>query len=724
MNTNKVYFNEKLLYKEYDQVILDNGGKTLSQDELNEMGRYDIAIAFSRLGIPKKKVEEDLGYTPCRDRTKGTSFYSKQKVKDVISNLYAELGKGKPINFHSKKAKEHYKKENLSIYLLGASIKKWFGSKRELDIALGFNPLLKHWEDETEVIKEYAKECRKHGNVALSELFLKKIGRSDINNAIGRKFSIDKNELDISLGFKPLKRYKPWTKEEVTSKFQEVCDEHNGGQPLSGNRLKDLGHSNLTTQIHNHFSSKFELYELLGMDSLYEDRRDWSFDDYLNDYRATCEDQGGLPVGQRDLQLFRKTHLNKWIGRMIKQGVFQSRNTLNEMCGYVTAQSYRLSNGAYVRSSFEVKFGNFLIHNNISFTVDAVIDENSRKKYRYDFLVTGINGNDVYIEIWGYSNNRNYTGNYMDRLKKNYERKKNNKKAFYKRRGLKLINIDASHFLSLSLNDLQEFFQKILIENHIKLNDFKILNSAGLLRADSESAWTKEKVFAAYSKLCSENGGRPISIPDLKTRGSGGLALAIHRYYPGGKTQLDKDAGYRPMKGPTFTLEQIKEKLKNLVEENGGIPLFAKELENMGHRLMCRSISHYYNTDFVQIYTDIGYGDKYVSMMSSAKSSYRVNKCKNFLKENGSAILESYEKHGRNKAAELWGVHSSCMGHWIKKLGGVFKNRNLRENKSQVLKDHQELGAKPTAQKYNVHPSTIHRFVKKHKKPFNCYENK
>jgi hypothetical protein len=56
------------------------------------------------------------------------------------------------------------------------------------------------------------------------------------------------------------------------------------------------------------------------------------------------------------------------------------------------------------------------------------------------------------------------------------------------------------------------------------------------------------------------------------------------------------------------------------------------------------------------------------------------------------------------------------MGHWIKKLGGTFKNHNLIKNKTQVLKDQQELGTKLTAIKYDVHESTIHRFRNKHKK--------
>ena len=486
MNKNKVYFNKKLLYKEYNQVILDNGGKTLSQVELNDMGRGDIAIAFSRLGILKKKVEEDLGYTACIDRLKGYSFYSKKETKNIVLNLYEKLGKGNPVNFQSKKSKAYFKKEKISLCILHFSIKKWFKSKKEMDICLGFETLQKSWGNESSVIKEYDKECRKNGDIALTFKFLSEIGRSDIVHSF-RRYSIDKREVDISLGFEPLSN-EILTKDEVAIKFKDLCDKHNSGKPLSHKKLKEIGYGYLDSRIQKYFKSRFELYDFLNMESPRQDYSGWSFDDYLNDYRATCADQGGLPVGQRDLYLLGKTYLNKWIGRMIKQGVFQSRNTLNEMCGYVTGQSYRLSNGCYVRSSFEVKFGNFLIHNEIPFENEGIIDPSSRTKYRYDFLLKDINDNKVYVEIWGYSDDKTCTNDYISRLKNNYQSKKKNKKAFYKRRSLKLININASHFLSLNLNDLQEFFKKLLKENNIKLNNFKILNSSDVLRADSESA--------------------------------------------------------------------------------------------------------------------------------------------------------------------------------------------------------------------------------------------
>lgn len=636
---------------------------------------------------------------------KGNSFFSKKETKNIVLHIYEKLGKGNPVNFQSKKAKAFLKKEKISFFTLSLSIKKWFKSKQKMDIYLGFETLQKSWENESSVIKEYDKECRKNGGIALTFKFLSEIGRSDIVNAF-RRYSIDKRELDISLGFEPLSN-EILTKDEVAIKFKDLCDKHNSGKPLSYKKLKEIGYGYLNSRIRKYFKSRFELYDFLNIKAPKKDFSNYSFDDYFNDYYTLCEEQGGLPVGERDLSLLGYSYLNKWISKMIKQGIFKSRSALHEMCGYVTPQFYRLSNGYYVRSSFEVKFANFLIHNNLPFKVDEIIDDKSRKNYRYDFLIYDISGEPVYVEIWGMDNHSLY--------KLSYKKKQKAKKSFYKRRGLKLIDISSRQFTSLNFNELQEFFKKLLKENNIKLNNFKTLNSAELLKAESESAWTEEKIFKEYKLICIKNGNQPLSQDTLKSMGHGGLALAINKYYPGGKVQLDKDLGYKNMQSPEFSLDDIKKSMKDLVIANNGVPLFGLELEKMGHRPMVRSISHHYNSSIAEIYTEIGFGKEYAALITRNKGAASRSKLE-FIKENGSKILKDYGEHGRNKAAKIWGISPSCMGRWVKSLGGVFKREKLVKNKDEVLKDYSELGAKLTAKKYNVYPSTIHRFIKKHKK--------
>ena len=434
--------------------------------------------------------------------------------------------------------------------------------------------------------------------------------------------------------------------------------------------------------------------------------KNYSFDDYFNDYRDTCKANGDLPLGYADLNCLGKHYLNTWISKMVKEGIFESKNTLNERCGYLSPQFYRLSNGYYVRSSLEVKFANFLIHNNLPFEVDKVIDNKSRKKFRYDFLLYNISREPIYIEIWGMESHSMH--------KSTYKKKQKAKKAFCKRRNLKLVNISSYHFEKKSFKDLQDFFKKILKENKIKLNKFKTLSSAELLQADSESAWTAEKVFKQYQSISFKNGNQPLSQDTLKAMGYGGLARAINKYYPGRKVQLDKDLGFKNMQSPAFSLSDIKKQIKDLVIANNEVPLLGKELVKMGHRPMVRSISHNYSSSLTEIYNEIGYGKEYDTLVSHGKS-FLSRKKANFVRENSSEILKDYKKYGRNKTAKIWGVSISSVSRWMIQLGVITKNKNLTSKKSQVLKDHNELGTKKTAKKYNVHISTMSKFIKKHR---------
>jgi hypothetical protein len=628
---------------------------------------------------------------------KKLAFLPPQKIKDVILNIYNKFGNGKPINIQTNKdISEYLKKQNLSLSLLMRSIKEHFRGKPNLDIKLGFERIHKDW-DEPLLEKEYGAECRKHGDVALSALFLNKIGRSDISNAFSR-LRIDKNELDKSLGLDPLQRNKLCTKEEFAETFAKACETHNKGKPLSYDGLNAVGCGYMNSEMYKHFDSKYELYKFSGIDFIRRDH--WSSDDYLEDYHQTCKDCGDRPLSQQDLKLLGKGHLNNWIDK-----TFNSRNELNEMFRYVTKTFYLLSNGAYVRSSHEVKLGNFLIHNNIPFETNGLIDENARKKYKYDFLVKDINGNDIYIEIWGYSDNRDYGKSGMPKLQKKYIINKKNKKAFYKRKNLKLIGIDGPHFSSLNLNDLQKFFQKTLTENCVKLNDFKVLNSIDLLRASSDGGWDKNKIKTTYGSLCLDNGDKPISVYKLIEMGYCGLAQAIPKYYPGGKKQLDTNLGYKHMRSLTFTLDEIKSQIETLVEENKGIPLGAIELRNMGRKTLV-SLLPKYKTNLKKIYSELGCDFR------SGLGSGNKKRIK-FLKENGSDIIENYNKYGSKKTAELYGVYASTIGRWIKACGGELKKHKFNTvNKEDVAKNLKKLGIDKSAELYGIAKMTFYGWVK------------
>ena len=362
--------NKKQLHEEYKKVILDEGGEPVSNLRLLELGRSDILNAFSKkgLGISKIKVEEDLGYTPHSKKKKEKVFIPHQKVKDLVTSIYNKFGNEKSINLQcNEDISKYLKKEGTCISALLSSIKHHFGSKPNLDEEIGFGRILKDWgEGEQMLEREYGSECEKHGGVSLSTGFLNNIGRGDIVNTF-KRLRIDKNEFDKRLGFKPLQRNTPWTNEEILSKFKFACDKFNGGKPLGEKELISLGYGDLNSAIHKHFDSKYEVYELLDMDFIRRDH--WSDDDYFNTYKEAGETCGNRSLSAKDCKDLGIGFINSWICK-----TYDSRDDLDKLCGFAPKTYFRLSDGSFVKSGYEVRFANFLIANFCSFSSSAFMD--------------------------------------------------------------------------------------------------------------------------------------------------------------------------------------------------------------------------------------------------------------------------------------------------------------------------------------------------------------
>jgi len=296
----------------------------------------------------------------------------------------------------------------------------------------------------------------------------------------------------------------------------------------------------------------------------------------------------------------------------------------------------------------------------------------------------------------------------ISQMKKRYKIRKKNKKAFYKHRNFNHIGLGSDPFISLSLNDLQEFFQEVLIENHIKLDDFVILDPKDLLHCLSNTAWTADKVKTTYHKLCLENGDKPISVGDLREMGHGGLAQAIPKYH-GPKKQLDEDLGYIHMRNRSAyrNLDEVKEKLKSLLEENDNIPLTPVELKGMGHSTLVSVVSKL-KSNFKKIYSELGYDFR-------PKLGVGHKKRIKFLKENGPAIIENYNRHGPTKTAELFGVSPSTIQQWIKDGGWEVNSRYKfdRKNKKEIITKLKKLGVIEAAKFYGVARITFYDWVRK-----------
>ena len=207
------------------------------------------------------------------------TYLTKQEVKDMVRNLYLKLGDGKnALNLQTSAVRETFKKENFpfGIDVLRHEIERLFGSKINFDIELGFKPS-QHISTIEEDIEEYRKVCEKKGG-ALAYSALREMGLGRIINKFF-KYNINKNELDKSLGFKPLCRNKPWTQEEVIEKYRKLYKK-NGNKPL--NRIQ-LEASGIINPIGKLFPSRNEFYKMAGCDII---RERWTRDKIIKRLEA------------------------------------------------------------------------------------------------------------------------------------------------------------------------------------------------------------------------------------------------------------------------------------------------------------------------------------------------------------------------------------------------------------------------------------------------------
>ena len=521
---------------------------------------------------------------------------TKQQVKDIVSKLYLKLGDGKkPLNLQTQLARDTFKKENFSfgIDIVRKEINRIYGSKHNLDIDLGLEPL--HMEltlEEAEKI--YEKVCKENGNKALSQLSLRKMGFGKIIGQIN-KHHVDKNELDKRLGFKPLCRNKPWTQKLIIKKYRKLY-EKNGRHPLNGIQLKASG---LITPIAQLFPSRNKFYKMAGLVKsdfdFYPINECWTRDKIIKRFKDLCLKHNDRPLFQTELRLLGESKLDSAIFKY-----FSSRQDLYSECGYSSDVLYLLSNGELARSTFEVYFANYLIHHEIDFKCDKIIDKTSGRDFKYDFLVKDIYGNYVYIEIWGYENTR-----YKDGRKGEYSQKRKLKEKFYKDRNLKLISINEDVFRSsflaaFKIDELQQRFKEILIENSIKLDNFITLNSRDLFYFENNRLDILEE---KYLKICQEKNGcnKPVSVSYLREIEEWGIIYAIQKY-AGGKMAFDESLGFKNMKSKRFSFDEFVEEFNQICREQGDIPLGPAALRKMGQRgCYIVGLATDYNTTFREL---------------------------------------------------------------------------------------------------------------------------
>ncbi|MCB1702783.1 MAG: hypothetical protein KDI14_18355 [Halioglobus sp.] len=94
--------------------------------------------------------------------------------------------------------------------------------------------------------------------------------------------------------------------------------------------------------------------------------------------------------------------------------------------------------GHYVRSRYEVLFDNFLYLNNITHQTEGPISD--QHNYLFDFRLTNLDGEPVFVEIWGYSDRHDIE------IAMLYNEKRKDKEKVYQDNDLTLLSFEEHEF--------------------------------------------------------------------------------------------------------------------------------------------------------------------------------------------------------------------------------------------------------------------------------------
>jgi len=485
----------------YQQLCIDNGGQPVTQQELC-VNNSALNSAIHKFYKYKSKLELELGYTPNLNFTR-----TKESTKSEYREL-CDVNGGSLTNNDMKRV----------AVGLSSSIRKFYGDKEALDLELGYVPT-RISRTKEEAISEYRELCLKHGDKPLTLRELDNLSQG-LSAYIDRYFD-HKRTLDTLVGYPETKIW-DWSLEKVTKVYHEICLEY-GDKPISSTELIEMGRHDLVTAF-SRFGKKTDIEISLGYEPSI---KYWEKDEVKETYRQLCEEYDCYPIGDTTLINLGHTALMGAIKR------YYGKILLDAELGYNDDSMYLLINGLAVRSHYEVLFGNFLIHNDIEFEVDKRISETTR--YRYDFKLIDLNGNELYIEIWGVPK-----GDAREGYLSGYNEKREKKEKVYVKEGKRLLSLEAKTFKERNYDSLQTELKSILVDNNIKLNNFHHLTVKELIRSQNSNKWDREKVKDLYSKLCVENGDMPA------TKLLSGMMHAIRKYW-GSKRALDKHLGYRPL---------------------------------------------------------------------------------------------------------------------------------------------------------------------------------
>jgi hypothetical protein len=419
-------------------------------------------------------------------------------------------------------------------------------------------------------IKTYDQEAgRKHQNSWSKQLVIKEFKEYiKVNNLdyYPSRYELSDNGSKIYTGitqvFKSYKNFKEvlatenyilnkkskdskWSYDEVIKKLNPIINELGyfpSSSDLDGLNLSGLrgyiSKNNLTKKLKNHFNIK-------GKPRKYTVSRESGYwndpQNIITELQKIFNTYGRIPSNKELMELgYGSLHNHV---KTLPEKVLQKFNY------YSSSNLLKTKDGDYVRSIYELLFDNFLSYNNINHLCEGLISESEKENYLYDFKLLLNNNTTVYIEIWGYTRNRN-------KLEKAYHKKRKLKEEFYRKLSLNLIGIEAPIFEKPFKRIYSHFVKQV--SKYDKSFKAKRMNLDYLLYG---SNYNEEDVIKRLQEIIKNNNGYFPSTDDLRQiENGGGLISQIQKY--GGvshfKNILKTDVAKKESK---WSMEYLKNEL-------------------------------------------------------------------------------------------------------------------------------------------------------------------
>jgi hypothetical protein len=206
-----------------------------------------------------------------------------------------------------------------------------------------------------------------------------------------------------------------------------------------------ISKNNLLDRLKKHFGVQSKIRKnTISRPSGYWDNIDnikLELEKVFNDYGRIPNQKELLELGFGSLSV----HLKKLPKEILEKYDYFSNSIL-----------IKSKDGHFVRSNYELLFDNFLSFNKITHQTEGVISENHPDRYLFDFKLTLENKKVVFVEIWGYTRNRN-------KQEKDYHKKRLKKEELYRKLNLKLIGISADIY-EKPFDEIYNFFSKAILK--------------------------------------------------------------------------------------------------------------------------------------------------------------------------------------------------------------------------------------------------------------------